>query len=84
LATVCFVNGVSVKVYIKDHPPPHVHAIHAGRSAKINLDPVEIVASSLARAELRDTVDWVRDHQAALLAAWTTAEQGRIPAAIDR
>jgi len=84
LATVSLVNGVTIKVYIKDHPPPHVHAIHAGRSAKINLDPIEVVASSLAPAEERNTVDWVRSHQTAFLAAWAVAEQGRIPAPIDR
>ena len=50
--------GIVIAMFFDDHGPPHFHARHAGGSAKIRIDPVEVIDSSLARRQLRLVLAW--------------------------
>ncbi len=71
-------DGLVVKLYFNDHPPPHVH-IYAGRvghpgvqAARISIDTGDVVGGQLAPAK----VAAVRD---ALRSDWRRAQQNLHP-----
>jgi hypothetical protein len=55
---------------------PHFHARHAEGSAKIRIDQVEVLDSSLPRRQLRLVLAWAELHQDELLENWRLARAG--------
>jgi hypothetical protein len=57
-------------MYFKDHGFPHFHAYHADGEAKIRIDSLETIDSSLKRRQLRFVLAWAELHQAELEENW--------------
>ena len=58
-------------IYPNDHPPAHVHVIHAGNEARIRLEPFEILNN--VGFNVRETaiiISIVMSERENLLAAW--------------
>lgn len=45
MPTVLLKNGYRFFFYINDHLPPHIHIERENKTAKFNLEPVELVSS---------------------------------------
>ncbi len=73
--------GIVIRMFYKEHDPPHFHAEHQGQQAKCNFDG-EIMAgyigSRTARALIRR---WAVSHRRELEANWERMKAGR---ALDR
>ena len=63
-------------MFFDDHGPPHFHARHAEGSAKIRIDTLEVIESTLARRQLRFVLAWAELHQDELLENWRLARVG--------
>jgi len=61
-------------MYFDDHGPPHFHARHAHGAAKISIDTLEPIESTLGRRQLRFA--WGELHQEELLKNWRLARAG--------
>jgi len=68
--------GIVIAMFFDDHGPPHFHARHAGGSARIRIDPIEVMDSSLGRRQLRLVLAWAELHQEELLENWRLARAG--------
>jgi hypothetical protein len=68
----------------QDHPPPHVHAVKDKRSAMINIRTLKVVRTSLTNKQAKRALDWIEDHEEALLDAWDILQAGGTPARLDR
>jgi hypothetical protein len=68
--------GIVIAMFFDDHEPPHFHARHAEGSAKIRIDTVEVIDSSLGRRQLRFVLAWAELHQEELLENWRLARSG--------
>ena len=53
-------------MYFDDHDPPHFHARHA-EEAKIRIDTLEVLDSTLGRRQLRLVLAWAELRQSELL-----------------
>ena len=60
----------------EDHGFPHFHARHADGKAKIRIDNLEVIDSSLAQRQLRFVLAWAELHQAELKENWRRARLG--------
>lgn len=60
-------------MYFDDHGHPHFHANHADGKAKIRIDQIESIASTLGRRQLRLVLAWAELHQQELLDNWQRA-----------
>jgi Domain of unknown function (DUF4160) len=56
--TVSRFFGITITMYHDDHGRPHFHARHADGSARIGIDEVEVIDSSLGRRQLRLVLAW--------------------------
>ena len=63
-------------MYYDDHGHPHFHARHAGGQAKVRIDRIEIIESSLAVRQLRLVLAWAELHREELLENWRRARAG--------
>lgn len=63
--------------------PPHFHALHADVEAKVRVDRLEAIDSSLSRRHLRFALAWAELHQDELLEHWRLARAGETLQAIE-
>ena len=76
MPTISRFFGIVVAMFFDDHGPPHFHARHAGGTAKVRIDTVEVIESSLGRRQLRLVLAWAELHQDELLENWRLARAG--------
>ena len=55
--------GIVIAMYFDGHGPPHFHARHSVGSAKVRIDTLEVIESSLGRRQLRFVLAWAELHQ---------------------
>jgi hypothetical protein len=68
--------GITITMYFDDHDPPHFHARHTAGEAKVEIESLEVMDSTLQRRHLRFVLAWAELHQDALLANWQRARAG--------
>jgi hypothetical protein len=75
--------GSVIAMYFDDHGPAHFHARHADGEAKIRIDTLEPIESTLGRRQLRFVLAWAELHQAELIENWRSARVGETLREID-
>ena len=60
-------------MFFDDHGHPHFHAIHAEGSAKVRIDNLQVLDSTLGRRQLRLVLAWAELHQEELTENWRRA-----------
>ncbi len=68
--------GIVIAMYFDDHGPPHFHARHGEGTAKVRIDTLEVIESSLGRRQLRLVLAWAELHQDELSENWRRARAG--------
>jgi membrane-bound lytic murein transglycosylase len=78
-------DGLTVKLYFNDHPPPHVH-VYAGRvghpgvqMARISTDTGKLIDGQLASAKVATVRDWCARHRDAQRSDWQRAQRNLHP-----
>jgi len=87
VATAVATTSVSAALvnamYFSDHGAPHFHARHADGEAKIAIDDLEVIDSTLGRRQLRLVLAWAELHQAELRDNWRRARAGETLSPIE-
>lgn len=76
MPTISRFFGVTIAMFFDDHGFPHFHARHAGGEAKIRIDNLEIMDSTLGHRQLRFVLAWAELHQEELEENWRRARAG--------
>ena len=74
--------GIIIRMYSEiggPHHMPHLHAYYQEEVGIFSLNPVELIAGSLATRQRRLVEAWVELHQAELLDDWQRLQEGRKP-----
>lgn len=74
--TICRFYGIVIAMYFDDHGYPHFHARHAEGEAKVRIDNLEVIDSTLPRRQLRFVLAWAELHQEELSENWRRARAG--------
>jgi len=69
-------SGVVIAMYFDDHGFPHFHARHSDGEAKVRIDTLEVMDSTLGRRSLRLVLAWAELHQDELAESWRRARAG--------
>jgi hypothetical protein len=75
--------GLIVRMYFKDHFPPHIHVEYQDDEALVNILTGEITKGSLLPRHLKLIQAWVEIHQEDLMANWKLCINGEDPQKID-
>jgi hypothetical protein len=68
-----------IKVYFRDHPPPHFHAVYAEHQALYDIETLEVIEGDLPRTAAKLVVEWATLNQNALRRIWETQDFQAIP-----
>jgi len=69
--------GVVVRMYWRDHDPPHFHACYGSEEVQVRIDPVGLLRGRLPPRILAMVIEWTALHATELLADWQLAQAGR-------
>ena len=72
MPTVAIVEGVRIRFYADEHPPPHFHAVFAEYKAQISILPVRLLKGNLPPAKLSLVLSWAEVRTEILLNTWHT------------
>jgi len=76
MPTISRFFGITIAMFFDDHGFPHFHARHAEGEAKVRIDNLEVIDSSLGRRQLRFVLAWAELHQEELEENWRRARSG--------
>jgi hypothetical protein len=76
MPTISRFLGIVIAMFYDDHGPAHFHARTAEGSAKVRIDTLEVIDSTLTRRHLRFVLAWAELHQEELLENWRLARAG--------
>jgi hypothetical protein len=63
MPTISIFYGIVIRMYHRDHQPPHFHVYHQGNDAKIEFENLEVIAGHSPRRALGLVLDWAELHQ---------------------
>jgi hypothetical protein len=79
MPTVAMVDGVAIRFYPDEHPPPHFHAVFAEFVAQIQIAPPKVLRGSLPAPKLKAVLSWAEENRQGLMDAWVALQAGRKP-----
>ncbi len=79
MPTLAIFYGIVIQIYWFDHAPPHFHARYAGEEVQIDIQKASVLGGSLPKRALAMVLEWTREHQVELMAAWAAASGGTAP-----
>jgi len=65
--------GITIRMYLGDHAPPHFHVAYQGFEALVRISDGEIIAGSLPGKVHRLTQEWLTRRKPAILENWQRA-----------
>jgi hypothetical protein len=67
MPTISWFYGIAIRMYVRDHPPPHFHAVYAEYEANILIESGEVLEGELPKSAARLVKDWALAHGSDLL-----------------
>jgi len=79
MPTISWFYGIAIRMYVRDHPPPHFQAVYAEYEANVSIDTGEVIEGALPKAAARLVKEWALMHQGQLRDNWRRARAGEQP-----
>jgi hypothetical protein len=70
MPTIAIVEGVRIMIHLKDHLPPHLHAMFSGFEAQISIVTGDVLHGSLPPAKLKTVQRWLDAHREQVAYIW--------------
>lgn len=70
---LCRFDGIVIRMFPSDHPPPHFHAFYGEFSAKFEIARPGVFEGRFPPREVRKVREWPVERNEDLLAAWGRA-----------
>jgi hypothetical protein len=67
--------GIVIRMFYRDHNPPHFHAEYGSETAVVEIATLAVIEGRLPARALGLVVEWATIHQEELLARWNSARQ---------
>ena len=53
MPTIAWFYGIAIRMYVRDHPPPHFHAVYGEHEANVSIETGEVIEGALPRVAAR-------------------------------
>jgi hypothetical protein len=73
--------GIVIKMFFKDHNPPHFHAEYQEYEAVFDIQTLEIIRGDLPKRAKLLAIEWALEHRQELLNNW---EKAKKPEPLDK
>lgn len=65
--------GIIIKMYYKEHNPPHFHAEYQEYKAEYDIHTLELISGELPKRANALVLEWAAEHRAELIENWERA-----------
>ncbi len=79
---ICRFYGIVIRMYARDHGPPHFHVEYGGYEALVAIDDLAEIRGHFPTRARRLVVEWASLHQTELREAWDRASNLEPPGKI--
>jgi hypothetical protein len=79
LPTISTFYGIMIRMFFREHDPPHFHAEYGEHKAEVRIDTLEVMGGSLPRRSLAMVLEWAAVHRDELRANWELCRQHKHP-----
>ena len=76
MPTIAWFYGIAIRMYFRDHPPPHFEAVYGEHEANVSIETGEVIEGRLPRAAARLVKEWTLARQDQLRENWRRARAG--------
>lgn len=83
MPTISVFYGIVIRMFFRDHAPPHFHVEYSGHKAEISITTLEVIRGTLPRRSLALTLEWAALHRDELMRDWELCRQHQQPAPIE-
>jgi hypothetical protein len=73
--TISAFYGIVIRMFVKDHPPPHIHALYGEHRARVAVASGEVLDGVLPPRAARLVREWATLHREELEANWVRGER---------
>jgi hypothetical protein len=63
MPTIPWFYGIAIRMYVRDHAPPHFHAIYGEHEANVSIESGDVIEGELPRAAVRLVKEWTLARQ---------------------
>lgn len=74
--------GIVIRMFFREHGPPHFHAEYSGQQAVVRIEDLTVLRGRLPPRALGIVKEWAFLHQAELRTAWDRARRQEAPGKI--
>ena len=74
--------GIVIRMFFREHGPPHFHAEYSGQQAVVGIRASHGAGGSASAARIGIVKEWASLHRAELRAAWDRARRQEAPGKI--
>jgi hypothetical protein len=79
MPTIAYFYGIAIRMYVRDHPPPHFQAVYGEHEANVSIDSGEVIEGKLPRTAARLVKEWTLARRPQLRENWRRARAGELP-----
>jgi hypothetical protein len=83
MPTISIFFGLIIRMYYRDHQPPHIHVQYQNNNAVFDILTGNMTEGKLPTPQLRYVQAWVEIRREDLLADWELCRNGENPFKID-
>jgi hypothetical protein len=76
MPTISRFFGIVIRMYVKDHSPPHFHAIYGDDEAQIAIETGDVIEGALPPTARRFVREWTNSNRERLADNWRRRELG--------
>ena len=82
MSELCRFNGIVIRMFHREHPPPHFHAVYGEYQATIDITTLSVSEGFLPRRVERMVLGWANVRQTELNRAWELVSELQNPGKI--
>jgi hypothetical protein len=75
MPTISSFLGIVIRMYYREHSPPHFHAVYGSQDVAVSIETLEVLEGRLTRRALNLVLDWAEIHRSELLENWRLVEE---------
>ena len=83
MSELCRFHGIIIRIFNREHNPPHFHAVYGDDEALIEIETLEIYSGKLPPRQMRQVREWAEARQGELSVAWRRGQERRPMGKID-
>jgi hypothetical protein len=83
MPNISYFYGITIRIYFREHPPPHFHALYGEHVAQIDISTGRVIGGELPRRALALVRRWRKLHISELMNDWRLAQERKRPRKIE-